>query len=83
VIVLTLRREEVHWVRLLECGGDDVMVKPFPIPSCAPGSPRCCGAPMPRQPRPVLSAGPVRIDVRDRCVTVDDRAVDDSASPDN
>ena len=34
---------------------------------------------MPRQPRPVLSAEPVRIDLRDRRVTVDERAVELSA----
>ena len=32
VIVLTSRSEEVHRVRLLERGGDDVIVKPFSYP---------------------------------------------------
>ncbi|HEX3833550.1 MAG TPA: hypothetical protein VHW04_16350 [Solirubrobacteraceae bacterium] len=33
----------------------------------------------PRQPRPVLVAGPVRIDLRDRAVTVDEHPVELSA----
>jgi DNA-binding response OmpR family regulator len=33
----------------------------------------------PRQPRPVLTAGPVRIDLRDRTVTIDERSVELSA----
>jgi DNA-binding response OmpR family regulator len=37
---------------------------------------------MPRQARPVLSAGPVRIDLGDRRVTVDERAVELSAVED-
>jgi DNA-binding response OmpR family regulator len=46
VIVLTSHPDEVHRVRLLERGGDDVVAKPFSYPElCAPGSMRCCAAP--------------------------------------
>jgi hypothetical protein len=34
---------------------------------------------VPRQPRPLLIAGPVRVDLRDRSVTVDERPVELSA----
>jgi two-component system phosphate regulon response regulator PhoB len=66
VIVLTSRSEEVHWVRLLERGGDDVVVKPFSYPELRARIAAVLRRTMPRQPRPVLSAGPVRIDLRDR-----------------
>jgi DNA-binding response OmpR family regulator len=79
VIVLTSRSEEVHWVRLLERGGDDVIVKPFSYPELRARIAAVLRRTMPRQPRPVLSAGPVRINVRNRRVTVDERPVELSA----
>jgi hypothetical protein len=79
VIVLTSRSEEVHWVRLLERGGDDVVVKPFSYPELRARIAAVLRRTRPRQPRPVLSAGPVRIDLRERRVTVDERAVELSA----
>jgi DNA-binding response OmpR family regulator len=66
-------------VRLLERGGDDVIVKPFSYPELRARIAAVLRRTMPRQPRPVLSAGPVRIDLRDRRVTVDERAVELSA----
>jgi DNA-binding response OmpR family regulator len=80
VIVLTSRTEEVHWVRLLERGGDDVIVKPFSYPELRARITAVLRRTSPRQPRPVLIAGPVRIDLRDRRVTVDERAVELSAT---
>jgi two-component system phosphate regulon response regulator PhoB len=76
VIVLTSRSEEVHWVRLLERGGDDVVVKPFSYPELRARIAAVLRRTRPRQPRPVLSAGPVQIDLRDRRVTVDGRTVE-------
>jgi DNA-binding response OmpR family regulator len=80
VIVLTSNSEEVHRVRLLERGGDDVLVKPF----CYPELPARIAAVLrrtaPRQPRRVLTAGPVRIDLRDRSVSVNERLVDLTAN---
>jgi DNA-binding response OmpR family regulator len=79
VIILTSRSEEVHWVRLLERGGDDVIVKPFSYPELRARIAAVLRRTRPRQPRPVLNAGPVRIDLRDRRVTVAERAVELSA----
>jgi DNA-binding response OmpR family regulator len=70
----------VHWVRLLERGGDDVIVKPFSYPELRARITAVLRRTSPRQPRPVLIAGPVRIDLRDRRVTVDERAVELSAT---
>ena len=67
-------------MRLLERGGDDVLVKPF----CYPELPARIAAVLrrtaPRQPRRVLTAGPVRIDLRDRSVSVNERLVDLTAN---
>jgi DNA-binding response OmpR family regulator len=79
VIVLTSRSEEVHWVRLLERGGDDVIVKPFSYPELRARIGAVLRRSAPRQPRPILTAGPVRVDLRDRSVTVDERPVELSA----
>jgi DNA-binding response OmpR family regulator len=79
VIVLTSSVDELHRVRLLERGGDDVIVKPFSYPELRARIAAVLRRTAPRQPRPVLSAGPVRIDLRDRSVAVDDRLVELSA----
>jgi DNA-binding response OmpR family regulator len=79
VIVLTSNREELHRVRLLERGGDDVIVKPFSYPELRARIAAVLRRTAPRQPRPTLTAGPVRIDLRDRSVSVDDRSVELSA----
>jgi DNA-binding response OmpR family regulator len=79
VIVLTSRSEEVHWVRLLERGGDDVIVKPFSYPELRARIGAVLRRTAPRQPRPILTAGPVRVDLRDRRVTVDESPVELSA----
>jgi DNA-binding response OmpR family regulator len=79
VVVLTSNGEELHRVRLLDRGGDDVLVKPF---SYLELRARIAAVPRPtapRQPRPVRTAGPVRIDLRDRSVAVDERPVQLSA----
>jgi DNA-binding response OmpR family regulator len=69
----------VHWVRLLKRGGDDVIVKPFSYPELRARIAAVLRRTFPRQPRPVLTAGPVRIDLRDRRVIVDERTVELSA----
>ena len=66
-------------MRLFERGGDDVLVKPFSYPELRARIAAVLRRTRPRPPRPVLSAGPVRIDLRDRRVTVDERAVELSA----
>jgi DNA-binding response OmpR family regulator len=79
VIVLTANGEELHRVRLLERGGDDVLVKPFSYPELRARIAAVLRRTAPRQPRTVLSAGPVRIDLRDRRVFLDERPVELSA----
>lgn len=79
VIVLTSNGEDLHRVRLLERGGDDVLVKPFSYPELLARIAAVLRRTAPRQPRPVLAAGPVRIDLRDRRVSVDERPVELSA----
>ena len=66
-------------MRLLERGGDDVIVKPFSYPELRARIAAVLRRTAPRQPRPFLLAGPVRIDLRDRSVTVDERSVELSA----
>jgi DNA-binding response OmpR family regulator len=79
VIVLTSNAEELHRVRLLERGGDDVLLKPFSYPELRARIAAVLRRTAPRQPRPILIAGPVRIDLRDRSVSVDERVVELSA----
>lgn len=75
VIVLTASEDRLQRVRLLERGGDDVILKPFGYPELrarVAAVLRRCGAP--RMPR-LLRAGPVTVDVRTRQVHVYERAV--------
>jgi len=79
VIILTSNGDELHRVRLLERGGDDVIVKPFSYPELRARIGAVLRRTAPRQPRPQLTAGPVRIDLRDRSVSVNERPVQLSA----
>ena len=79
VIVLTSHPEELHRVRLLERGGDDVIAKPFSYPELRARIAAVLRRTAPRQPQPVLSAGPLRLDPHRRTVTVDDLVVELSA----
>jgi DNA-binding response OmpR family regulator len=79
VIVLTSNREELHRVRLLDRGGDDVLLKPFSYLELRARIAAVLRRTAPRQPRPLLIAGPVRIDLRDRRVSADERPVELSA----
>lgn len=76
IIALTQRDDEVHRVRLLERGSDDVIVKPFSYPELRARVQAVLRRMAPRQAGAVLSAGPVRIDRRRRAVTVGDRNVE-------
>jgi DNA-binding response OmpR family regulator len=79
VVVLTSRVDDVHRVRVLERGGDDIVVKPFSYPELRARVRAVLRRTRPRQPRPVLQAGPLRIDQRRRQVTIDSRPVELSA----
>jgi DNA-binding response OmpR family regulator len=76
LIVLAGHGDELHRTRLLEYGADDVQAKPFADPELrariASVLRRATGW---RRPAGVLGAGPVRIDVHHRQVTVHDTPV--------
>ena len=69
-IALTSHADELHRVRLLERGADDVVAKPFSYPELRARIAAVLRRITPRQPRPTITAGPVRIDVHGRRVTV-------------
>jgi len=75
VIVLTSQIDDVHRVRLLDRGGDDVVLKPFSYPELRARFAAVLHRTAPRQPPPVLGAGRLRIDVRTRAVTVAEQPV--------
>jgi DNA-binding response OmpR family regulator len=79
VIVLTSNGADGHLVRLLERGGDDVVVKPFSYAELRARIAAVLRRTVPRQPRTVLSAGPVRIDLRNRSVTIEEQPIELSA----
>jgi DNA-binding response OmpR family regulator len=79
VIVLTSHPDEIDRVRLLERGGDDVIAKPFSYPELRARIAAVLRRTAPRQPQPVLTAGPLRLDPHRRTVTVADRVVELSA----
>jgi DNA-binding response OmpR family regulator len=79
VLVLTSKRNDVHRVRMLDCGGDDVVVKPFSYAELLARVPAVLRRAQPREPRSVFEAGPVRIDLRRRAVNVESHPVKVSA----
>ena len=79
LIVLSHDADRLQRIRMLERGGDDVVVSRSPTRSCAPGSPPCYGARRSRRAARVLRVGPIVIDVRSREVRVFDRPVELSA----
>ncbi len=80
VIVLTARAGAIDRVRLLERGADDVIAKPFSYPELRARIAAVLRRTAPRQPQPILSAGPLRLDPHHRTVTIDDRTVELSAT---
>ena len=70
VIALTSHADVLHRVRLLERGADDVVAKPFSYPELRARIAAVLRRMTPRQPRPTITAGPLRIDVHHRRVTV-------------
>jgi DNA-binding response OmpR family regulator len=69
-IALSSHADELHRVRLLERGADDVVAKPFSYPELRARIAAVLRRITPREPRPTVAAGPVRIDVHRRRVTV-------------
>jgi DNA-binding response OmpR family regulator len=76
IIALTSHADEVHRVRLLQRGSDDVIAKPFSYPELRARVQAVLRRTAPRQPGAVVTAGPVRIDRRQRTVTVGNRDVE-------
>jgi DNA-binding response OmpR family regulator len=76
IIALISHPEELHRVRLLERGSDDVIAKPFSYPELRARVQALLRRTAPRQPSTIITAGPVRIDRRRRTVTVHDRTVE-------
>ena len=76
VIILTSHPDELHRVRLLERGGDDVIAKPFSYVELRARIAAVLRRTAPRQPTPVLSAGPLRLDPHNRTVTIEGRVVE-------
>jgi DNA-binding response OmpR family regulator len=70
VIVLTHHAHELHLVRVLERGGDDVLAKPFSYPELRARVTAVLRRTAPRQPAARLVAGEIVIDIRRREVTV-------------
>jgi DNA-binding response OmpR family regulator len=70
VIVLTGHAHELHLVRVLERGGDDVMAKPVSYPELRARVAAVLRRTEPRQPAARLVAGEIAIDLRRREVTV-------------
>ena len=75
-IALTSHADELHRVRLLERGADDVVAKPFSYPELRARIAAVLRRMTPRQPRPTIAAGPLHIDVQHRRVTVHGHDVD-------
>ena len=78
-VVLVAERDPIHVTRLLERGADDVVAKPFAYPELRARVWAVLRRTGVRQPAPILRAGPLRIDLRRREVTVDDQPVELSA----
>jgi DNA-binding response OmpR family regulator len=75
-IALTSRGDELHRVRLLERGADDVVAKPFSYPELRARIAAVLRRVTPREPRPTIAAGPLNIDVHRRRVRVNGHDVD-------
>jgi DNA-binding response OmpR family regulator len=69
-IALTSCGDELHRIRLLERGADDVVAKPFSYPELRARIAAILRRRTPRQPRPTITAGPVQVELHRRRVTV-------------
>jgi DNA-binding response OmpR family regulator len=75
LIVLSERADELHRIRVLEHGGDDVLAKPFSYPELRARIISLLRRARARRAASILRAGPLRIDLRSRSVTVQGRPV--------
>jgi DNA-binding response OmpR family regulator len=70
VIVLTSHGEQLHRVRLLERGADDVIAKPYSYGELRARITAVLRRTAPRRPAPMIVAGDLRVDLHQRQVTV-------------
>jgi DNA-binding response OmpR family regulator len=75
VLVLSSRGDELHRIRLLERGADDVVEKPASYPELRARLTALLRRTNPRRAPQITVAGPVRIDHRTRSVTVHDALI--------
>lgn len=75
MIVLTCRGDELHRVRLLEHGADDVLEKPFGYPELRARVAAVLRRTAPRLPERLTVVGSIRIDRSARRVSIGDREV--------
>jgi DNA-binding response OmpR family regulator len=69
-VVLTSHTERLHHVRLLERGADDVVAKPFSYTEVRARIAAVLRRTAPRQPRQLIVAGDLRVDLHRRHVSV-------------
>jgi DNA-binding response OmpR family regulator len=75
MIVLSSHTDEVHRIRLLEHGADDVLEKPYSYPELRARLTAVLRRTSPRRPAGITVAGPIRIDRATHQVTVNGRPV--------
>jgi two-component system, OmpR family, KDP operon response regulator KdpE len=76
IIVLSVRSNEEEKVRLLELGADDYVVKPFGMAELLARARAALRRQVPgQQGDPVVTAGPLTIDLAARTVSIDGRAI--------
>ena len=80
MIVLTKHPEQLHRVRLLERGADDVIAKPFGYGELRARIATVLRRLAPRQTTPTILAGDVRVDLHQRQVTLHGEPVSLSAT---
>lgn len=76
ILVLSSGADELQRIRLLQRGGDDVVVKPFSYPELRARVEALLRRSRARAAPRILRAGPVTIDLRTRRVRVGDRGVE-------
>ena len=79
LIVLSARADDLHRIRVLEHGSDDVVAKPFSYAELRARIAAVLRRSDTRRGSRILRAGPIAIDVRSREVRVADRPVELSA----
>ena len=80
MIVLTKHPEQLHRIRLLERGADDVVAKPFGYGELRARIATVLRRRAPRQPQPTIVAGDLRVNLHQRLVTLQGQPVNLTAT---